>query len=429
MLYYLATAYILFSLVLIIFLIIDRAKRKIKEEIYLQELSDITNQHEVISKEKIELIRNLEKLAEKNRCQDRLLNESQKLKEESKEATKAALFDLGNKLSNQLIELHKRENHETRKLSEKNIEQTISKFNSEFERISNIVSALNKDIVGSKDTVDIIKNSLLSPSGAGALAEITLENILKSSGLRNNIDFRLQYSVNNESESSILRPDAVVFLPNERLMIIDSKASKFLMDPNSDNSYLSKSMNTHLKSLAAKNYSDSVKKYIKDKNNTKVSTITLMFLPSEQAVEKIVESDKNFLNKAWNLNIFPVGPSGIMNMLSFAKFQISEKQVNDNNIKIIDEVQKLISSVGSMADHAMKLGNSISSTVNHYDKFAASFNKNFLTKAKKLDSMGIDSSLKKSQESLKRLQLFTSKSDLIELEAEEIKTPDLEKLS
>ena len=105
-------------------------------------------------------------------------------------------------------------------------------------------------------------------------------------------------------------------------------------------------------------------------------------------------------------------------MLSFAKFQISEQLMLQNHLQIIDEVKKLMSSIGLMAEHSAKLGNSISAAVGHYDRLAASFNRNFLSKARKLNKMGIDGGLKKDQESLQRLQIFATKSELIEVDSE-----------
>lgn len=418
---YASIAMTICALICVSILLIKRAKLHNQYEEINKQFQHISGQNERLAHDNIEFIRKTEQLAEKIRYQETIIEEAKKLRQESNDATKAALFELGNQLSNQLIDIHKKENEESRKLSEKNIEKTVDKFNSEFERISKMVNMLDKDIMQSRDTVDIIKNSLLSPSGAGALAEITLENILKSSGLKSNLDFHLQYNVSDEIEKSILRPDAVIFLPSNRLMIIDSKASKFLVDQNSDPQKLAKTMNLHLKSLTSKNYAESIKKSLNNKQNDVSNIITLMFLPTEQAVEKILDADSQFLNKAWDVDIFPVGPSGLMNMLSFAKFQISEQQMTYYNLQIIDEVKKLISSVAIMTDHSIKLGNSLSSAVNYYDKFAASFNRNLLSKAKKLGSLGLDVSLEK-QEPLKRMQLFTSKAELIDLDnTEEIK--------
>ncbi|MGC0371439.1 MAG: hypothetical protein DGJ47_000128 [Rickettsiaceae bacterium] len=426
MLLYILSSLLGITSLLSIWLLIERAKVKAQSDGLAKSVEESVSELQDLRSQNLDFIRKIEQLSEKNSYQESLLSESKKLQQESNDQTKAALFDLGNKLSSQLIDLHKKENNETRKVSEKNIENTAVKFNREFERISNMVSTLNKDISESKDTVDIIKNSLLSPSGAGALAEITLENILKSSGLRSNIDFHLQYNVSDEHEGNILRPDAVIFLPDDRLMVVDSKASKFLVDQNSNPQQLAKTMNIHLRSLSGKNYADSVKKHLKDRRKKVSSIITLMFVPSEHAVEKIMEADPDFLNKAWNANIFPIGPAGLMNMLSFAKFQISQQKMNENNLQIIEEVKKLISSISTMTDHSMKLGNSISSVVNNYDKFAASFNRNFLSKAKKLSAMGVDNSIKKDQEALKRFQIFTSKSELIEVESDDVKELEVE---
>lgn len=392
-------------------------KLKLESKFLNESIQEYKEQNSSLKEEKFEFIQKIERLSEKLNYQEQIIDDFVKLREESKESTKAVLFDLGNKLSKQLIEIHKKENKESRENAEKNIQETAKKFNSEFERIVGMVGSLSKEVEQSKDIVDVIKNSLLSPSGAGLLAEITLENIMKSSGLRLNVDYRMQYSVNDENQDT-LRPDSIVFLPADKVMIIDAKASKFLVEE-SDPKALAKTMNTHLRSLSGKAYADAVRKNLATKGNNISNIVTLMFLPTEHAVEKLLDADSEFMNKAWKYNIFPVGPAGLMNMLSFAKFQISEQMMMHNHQKIIEEVQKLIASIGSMAEHSTRLGTSISSVANHYDKFAASFNRNFLSKARNISKMGIEGGLKKDQATLQRFQVIALNSELIEVEAEE----------
>jgi len=381
-------------------------------------IEELNIKYDFALNEKIENIRYIEQIAAKLQQQEKLINDFENITKKSQELTKAALFELGNDLSKQLIEIHKTETEGSRKLSEENIKATSEKFNTEFERVVNMVGSLKRGIEKSQDTVDLIKNSLLSPSGAGKLAEITLENILKASGLKNGLDFSMQYNLNAENNNK-LRPDAVIFLPSNNIMIIDAKASKFLIDESENIEKLIKTMNLHLKSLASKDYAQGMK--LAANLATRVNcanVITLMFLPSEHAIEKIVEADGDFLNRAWNLNIFPVGPAGLMNMLSFAKFQIAENLMLHNNLEIIEEVKKLINSVSSLAEHSTKLGSNISSLVSNYDKFAASFNRNFLSKAKNISNLGVESDLDKKQIHLQRYQLITGKSEMIELEEE-----------
>lgn len=374
---------------------------------------EANKQNQILQQEKISYIQKIEQLSSKVDYQNQLIIEADKARQESYASAKNALFDLGNELSKQLIEIHRRENQEARELSEKNISGATSKFNNEFERLINMVGSLSRDIEQSKGTVDIIKQSLLSPSGAGLLAEITLENILKSSGLRSNLDFIIQYSVTT-IDNLKLRPDALVFLPSGNLMVIDAKASKFLVDLGQDSSNLSKTMNNHLKSLNSKDYAENILVSFQDKKGHFSNIVTLMFVPTEQAIEKILIADNNFLYKAWKSNIFPVGPAGLMNMLSFAKFQISDYRRSENHKLIIEEVRKLLTSIASLAEHSQKLGNNIQHIVNNYDKFAASFNRHFLSKARNIQKLGIDIGNKTIQHPIERYQLVSSKSEIID---------------
>ncbi|WP_218460137.1 DNA recombination protein RmuC [Rickettsia sp. TH2014] len=410
-------ATLLILLALIIWFYVKTTTLKTQLQFLSEQNLEISNNNQLLNQEKIGFLQKIEQLKCKVEFQEQTIKDSEKIREESFSSAKAALFDLGKDLSKQLIEIHKMENNAARELAEKNIATASGKFNSEFERLITMVGALNKDIEQSKGTVDLIKQSLLSPIGAGLLAEITLENILKSSGLRPNLDFIMQYGLTT-TDSGKRRPDALIFLPSGNLMVIDSKASKFLVDEQDNNMSLSKTMNYHLKSLANKDYAENILTNLNKKDQSFNNVITLMFLPTEQAVEKVIVADPEFLQKAWSCNIFPVGPAGLMNMLSFAKFQITDHRRSENYKVIIEEVRKLLSSIGTMADYSQKIGNNLHNMVTNYDKFAASFNRNFMSRVKNIHKLGIDSGNKVMPATLERYQIVSSKSEIIEVEVE-----------
>lgn len=409
--YYLISAICLFFIIAI-FCYCKNINLKTRLQFLVDNNVGLCNQNQIFQQEKITYIQKIEQLNGRINYLNQLLTETEKARKESFDSAKAALFELGGELSKQLIAIHKQESQEIRILSEQNIAKTSEKFNSEFERLVNMIGSLSKDIEQSKSTVDIIKQSLLSPSGAGKLAEITLENILKASGLRIGLDFIMQYSLTG-IDNSKLRPDAMLFLPSGNVMVVDAKASKFLVD-NQEKEFLIKTMNMHLKSLSTKEYAENILDNFQNKGVLSGSIITLMFLPTEHAVEKIADADHNFMDKAWAANIFPVGPSGLMNMLSFAKFQISDYMRSENHKSIVDEVRKLLISVSSMADYSQKLGSNIQSMVANYDKFAGSFNRSFLARAKNIQKLGIDTGSKTIPQPLERYELVSSKAELIE---------------
>jgi DNA recombination protein RmuC len=337
---------------------------------------------------------------------------------------KAAIFETASKLSEDLIAKHKNETKE----SEEKLSGTTKKLQEQFEKIVDNVAILNNDVKASKDTVDHVKKALLSPAGAGSLAEITLENILKSSGLEHNRDFIMQYSFDIKSESKRLRPDAVLFLPANNLMIIDSKASKYFTEitqaetkesEKEINNKLKLTMRNHLRILCAKDYQDSLREFLREKQINHISSI--MFLPSETAIEKLSQIDKNFMHDAWEKDIFPVGPSGLINILAYTKFQIAVTKQTENQILITEEIRKLLSSLASLYDHAKKLGNSLYNASNHFDKFAGSFNANLLPKARNLERLGIHLQKNKSlPSSIDRFTVLTSnKVELIEVDQTE----------
>ncbi len=325
---------------------------------------------------------------------------------------KAAIFEAGSKLTHQLLEQHKTETKE----SQTKISQTTSELQTQFEKILNSVAVLDNEIKASKQTVEIVKNSLLSPGGAGSLAEITLENILKASGLEPGRDFIMQYSLIADQDNTKLRPDAVVFLPANNAFIIDSKASKFFTELAQADSLeseqlifaqLKTTMRNHLKSLTGKDYKEALRHHLKGHNIQHIASI--MFLPSETAVEKLGKIDQDFMTKAWEQEVFPVGPTGLINILSHAKFQTATHKQAENHHIIIEEIRKLLNSFVTLSEYAKKVGGSLQNATNNYDKFAASFNSSLIPKARNLEKLGIHLQKNKSlPSSLDRLTVISS---------------------
>ena len=335
---------------------------------------------------------------------------------------KAAIFDLGNKISSQLIEEHKRESQSAKEESQKQFKLTSENLYKDFSSLTQMVAGLKDQVTNAKNNTDLVYQALLAPNTVGGLAEITLENILKSSNLLANIDYQIQFSMLDE-DNSRLRPDAVVFLPGNNILVIDSKASKFFLEiaknkeqENELKTKLKFTMRNHLKNLSGKDYKQSIISYLKDKKIKHVST--LMFLPTESSVEQLQNIDPQFIPDAWASNIFPVGPMGLVNILSHAKFQISEELKNENYHVIIGEVSNLLYNLANLTAYAKKMGSSLYSSIGYFDKFAASFNSSILSKAKKIEKLGVTvKSNKQIPERLDRYQVIHgSKFTLIENE-------------
>lgn len=417
----------------------ENYKLSTKLELLMRECEKLFAQNEELRKANVEemeakfLAQQKEALAlQKCAAIQEQMNAWEQHKQQSMENAKAAIFEVGHKLSNQLIAETKRENDAAKEENQKKFKTTTEKIYQDFSKLTEVITSLKDQVSNSQNTTDMVYKALLAPNTVGSLAEITLENILKAANLQPNIDYQMQYSIMDQ-DNNRLRPDAVVFLPSDNILVIDSKASKFFIELGAAKNEIEASgikqklkttMRTHLKSLASKDYRQAITSYLQNRKINHIAVV--MFLPTETALEKLQEIDKQIIQDAWQNNIYPAGPVGLVNILSHAKFQISEEKKNENYHVIINEVSSLIYNIANLAGHAKKLGNSIYSSINFFDKFAASFNVSLISKAKKIEQLGVSvKSNKQMPEKLERYQVITgSKMTMIEGEAENLVEED-----
>ena len=285
---------------------------------------------------------------------------------------------LSGDLMNHMLQMHNVQVKEANDHAASKIAHSSSAFTSELVKLQGVIEGLMHQVNFSKDSVDQIKNALLSPCSAGQLAEITMENILNSSGLKQGIDYFLQHTLTDD-ENRILRPDAIVRLPGQHLLVIDAKSSQFFLR---DEGQLAKSMNAHLKSLGSKAYAAQAMESFGAHH-----AITLMFLPTEHAVEKVMNADCGFMERAWAQSVYLVGPCGLMNLLSIARLKITDQMRLENYQEIMKQINELLGAIATMSEHATKVGTSLHSAILNYDRFAASFNRTFMARVRQIQKL------------------------------------------
>lgn len=350
------------------------------------------------------------------------------------EATKASILELGGNLSNKLLDDHKREHQTTKEEQEQRIRVTTEKMYTQFENVVKQLSAIDKRVDQSQSVVDHVQRALLNPPGAGALAEVTLENIFKASGLEKQRDYIMQYWVAGDKAGVGLRPDALVFLPQEQAMVVDSKASKFFMDivgqeedelkTQEKLAGLKRTMQQHLKSLQHRDYRQAVTQQLNSVSKNAGAyqvAMVVMFLPTDQACEIVRRSDPNLFEKAIRDHIVICGPSGLVNILLQSKIAINDARQSENTRAILHEVHTMIQSIAKLQDLSEQLGKGLKSSFDKYDKFAASFNRNFLSKVRKVQQLGVSGGKYHEIGQLKRYQVI---SEMIDADAKEAQTAE-----
>ena len=319
----------------------------------------------------------------------------EKAKEGTIEAAKAATLVT----AGQLIEHHQRETAAAKEENEKRVKETTEGLSQQMVSITKTVASLNDQVTQSRDTIDTVKRALSSPGGAGYFAEIGLENTLKSFGLEPERDFVMRRAIEDGEDGVRLIPDAVVFLPGDSTLVVDSKASKFLLElaeaegtDEEDRAYerLAGSMNEHLKGLASKDYKSAIAEtYRRAGRGREVHRIlSVMYLPNEGAIEKLHRGDTEFARKAAEQKITLAGPVGLASLIGFARIEIDFGKQAEHQEEIVQATQKLLETVYLVVENSAKVGRGIKSAARSFAALRKTLNRS-LSRSKVLVDYGV----------------------------------------
>jgi DNA recombination protein RmuC len=269
------------------------------------QLSSEKEQLEKLKEEKIRLEEqnrylqkeNAEKIEEIKNIQERLTTEFENIAgkiitQKSKELTEQQHEKLSNilePLKNNLDTFQKKvsETYEKELRDNLSLKTEVKKLHELNSKISTEAENLTKALKG-----DVKK--------MGNWGEVILERILEDSGLTKGREYQREVADTNE-EGKAIRPDVVIYLPEDKHIIIDSKLSlveyeRYVSSDDDDERKLHlkkhvESMRRHIKGLFEKNYSTAKKLNSPD--------FVLMFLPLESSFAAAIEGDTQLFNFAW----------------------------------------------------------------------------------------------------------------------------------
>lgn len=331
---------------------------------------------------------------------ERRMQDWETQREESVKAAKAAILEAGGQMSSKLLEDHKREQEATKKEQEERVKETTRTLLEQVTHITQSVSTLRERTADTNKRMETVWRALSSPGGAGQLAEIGLENTLKNLGLEAGRDFVMQYALADRESGSRLRPDAILYLPQDVVIVVDSKASKFVLEIAEAETEahhaaalerLKQTMNKHLRDLSAKDYSAAVLSQFRESGNSNNIRLLLnvMYLPSESALERMKDADPEFPQKAEKAGIILAGPASLHGLFMLAKLQIAAAKQADNYDTIIESIENLMDSTATVLGYADRIGANIKKAADEFNKMASSANRRLIPRMQKLASMGV----------------------------------------
>ncbi len=202
----------------------------------------------------------------------------------------------------------------------------------------------------------------------GNWGEVVLERILERSGLAKGQEYKMQVSITNE-DGKRFQPDAIIYLPDKKHIIIDSKVSLVAyenyvntIDEEKKTQFIKEhllSVKTHIKGLSEKNYEKSVSFNTPD--------FVLLFIPIESSFGVAVQADQELFNFAWDNKIVIVSPSTLLATLRTIASIWKQENQTKNAIEIANQGGALYEKFVGFVKDLEKIGVNLRQTQNTYD--------------------------------------------------------------
>jgi DNA recombination protein RmuC len=226
---------------------------------------------------------------------------------------------------------------------------------------------LNKQI--SSEAQNLTKALKGDNKKQGNWGEFILEKVLERSGLVKDREYRLQAN-HQSADGTRFQPDAIIDLPDDKHLIIDSKVSLIAYErlvnaeTEEERKLFAKahveSLRNHVHGLSAKNYHDLQKINSPD--------FVMLFVPIESSFSFAVQLDADLFNDAWDKRVVIVSPSTLLATLRTIASMWKQERQNRNVLEIArlsgDMYDKFVGFLTDMDG----IGRNLKSSQDAYDK-------------------------------------------------------------
>jgi DNA recombination protein RmuC len=288
-------------------------------------------------------------------------------------------------------------------------------------------SAIESDEQLRKQT-QALSQALTSNNVRGVWGEAQLRKLVELAGLIKHADFDEQATISTNAGAG--RADMVINLPGGKSLAIDSKVPFSAYQEASAISELATGEEAARRARLIAEHVKAVKAHI-DALGTKAywsgldasPDFVIAFIPSESLLSAALDADPALLEYAFKKNVALASPVSLFSVLKTINF-IWRQNADESSVRNMIKLGKeLYERVGKVAEHADKLGRSITSTVKDYNQFVSSLEGRMLVTARKLNDLDENALGTEDISAPKELEIAP-----VQLTASELtQTPEIEK--
>lgn len=249
-----------------------------------------------------------------------------------------------------------------------------------------------------KETGELV-SALKRPETRGSWGEIQLRRVVELAGMVAHCDFVEQATIG--AAEGRLRPDLIVRLPGEKVIVVDSKVplDAYLAAIESgsrqehgdaqerDQRRLNMTRHArqtreHIAKLASKGY---------QRQFESTPELVVMFVPSDGIYQAALAEDPALIEYGVQQQVLMATPTTLIGLLRAVHYGWSQERIAESAREIAESARELHRRLGPFAEHLAKTGRQLDSAVNAYNKAVGSFEHKLIPQIRAIEQAGIAS--------------------------------------
>ena len=230
-------------------------------------------------------------------------------------------------------------------------------------------------------------SALKRPSTRGSWGEIQLRNVVEMAGMVSHCDFLEQSTI--QTGEGTLRPDMLVRLPGEKLVVVDSKVPldaylSSLEAAEEDERELhtgrhARQTREHITKLASKGY---------QRQFDATPEFVVMFVPSDGIYQAALAKDPALIEYGVQQQVLMATPTTLIGLLWAVHYGWRQELIAQSAREIAESARELHGRLGRFVEPLSKLGRQLDSAVRAYNEAIGSFDHRVIPQVRRIEQAG-----------------------------------------
>ncbi len=339
------------------------------------------------------------------------LDSRERMRDEMKSISADVLAQTGDSLAQRLIEQQRAEQERAagemgRRAEEwkglvQPVNEKLGKVESEIGRLerdrkqaqgelTNMVRQLHEGVGGLRQETGNLVSALKRPNTRGSWGEIQLRNVIEMAGMIEHCDFLEQSTIH--SDDGTLRPDVLVKLPGEKVIVVDSKVplDAYLAHLEAQNDEQrgaqmarhARQTRDHITKLASKGY---------QRQFDTTPDLVVMFVPSEGIYHAALAEDPALIEYGVHQQVLMATPTTLIGLLRAVHYGWRQELIAESAREIAESARELHRRIARFVDPLAKVGRALGSAVGSYNEAIGSFDSRVMPQLRRMEEAGAKS--------------------------------------